>query len=303
MLLLPIFISIFKKINIKTVSSRNVFKDKKIELKFQQSGFVVLPLLNSTEINQLIDFYNNNPNSNSGQFHSTHFSKNRAYKRKVQQTIFSIFELHLKNLLLDYQLIFGNFMVKESGENSTMPLHADWTYVDENRFQSLGIWCPLVDTNAENGMLGVVPNSHQLKKNNRGPKIPSPFHDYNQYIIDNFGKLLPMKAGEVVIYDHRLLHFSPPNLSQKTRTAINIVASPKEAELFHYAVIKDPEIVEVFEVTNTDFFLEYDHFEQPDLISASKNLKLDVEKYTLDYLQSILKKKSLIELFLNFLRR
>jgi ectoine hydroxylase-related dioxygenase (phytanoyl-CoA dioxygenase family) len=38
-----------------------------------------------------------------------------------------------------------------------------------------------------------------------------------------------LKAGEVVIYDHRLFHGSLPNLSQETRPALNFTMKPKEA--------------------------------------------------------------------------
>lgn len=240
----------------------NIFLDTKLNANFNKFGYVKINLLDSFDVNSLLRFYFENPNNFNQGFHSTHFSKNRDYKRMVQEKILSTFVAPTKNYLTNYELNFGNFMVKESGERSMMPLHADWTYVDENKSVSLGIWCPLTDTNEKNGMLGVVPFSHNFEHNFRGPKIPSPFHDFNQYIIDNYGELIPVKAGEAIIYNHKTLHFSPENNSKETRVAINIVATPKEAPILHYANINDE--IRKYKVKNNDFFVEYDHFETPD---------------------------------------
>jgi hypothetical protein len=264
-----------------------------------------VPLLNADEVNELTTFYNNNKKLGSTNFHSTHFSKDRLFKRNVHEKIISVFEKPLKNILINYNLTFANFMVKELGENSVMPLHADWTYVDEAAFQSLGIWCPLTDTNEKNGMLGVVPCSHNFKPNKRGPKIPSPFHDFNQYIIDNYGKLLPVKAGEVVIYDHRTLHFSPPNLSNNTRIAINIVATPAEATLLHFANFGSLNEIECFQPKDSNFYVEYDHFEKPDQSENSVLLKQDVLLFTKGEVDAIFKQNTnkLFHFFLNFFNK
>lgn len=284
------------------MKKRQVFKDNKQEKIFQQQGYIVLPLLNFDEVNALSDFYVNNSPKNLSNFHSTHFSNNRLYKKQVQKHIFDVFDKHVTELFIDYQPVFGNFMVKEPGEGSIMPLHADWTYVDEKKHQSLAIWCTLTNTNQQNGMLGVVPKSHNFKITKRGPKIPSPFNEYNQYIIDNYGKLLPMKAGEIVVYDHRTLHFSPPNLSDTARIAINLVACPSEADIQHFTLLNNDEYFECFNVNSNDFFVEYDCFEKPSLASPVRTEKLVAENYTQTYIDSVLKNKSLLKNFLNFFK-
>ena len=246
---------------------RVVFKDAELEKSFQKFGFVKLPFLNKEEVNGLLLFYHNHNNAeiNSRGFQSTHFSKNREYKRKVQAEIGQLFSTKLSALLIDYKFVFGNFMVKNIGQESRMPIHADWTYVNEDQFQSLGIWCPLVDTTTLNGVLGVVPYSHKLDKNLRGPKIPNSFQKLDQYIIDNYGKMIPTRAGEIILYDHRLLHFSPPNESQDARVAINVVATPMEAEIFHFTVLDKEDEFNEYHVKEINFYVEYDHFEKPDL--------------------------------------
>jgi hypothetical protein len=280
-----------------------VFKDPTIEKLFQKNGFVVLPLLSKLEVEELLAFYEANPNDVTAGFHATHFSKNRPYKKRVHQQIIATFESGLSKLLSEYNLIFANFMVKETGDNSLMPLHADWTYVDEKQFQSLGIWCPLIDTNEYNGRLGVVPFSHHLKANNRGPKIPSPFVDHNDYIIEQHGTLLNVDAGSVVIYDHRLLHFSPANFSNTKRVSVNITATPTHAEVAHYAYFENTNTINKYNVSGSDFFLEYDHFEEPDFGKAIATFEVHIEPFDLNYIEGVLRPKRFFTTLKSFFKK
>lgn len=278
---------------------RVVFRNKEQEKSFQKFGFIKLPFLSKQEVKDLLLFYHkhNNAELHSSGFQSTHFSKNREYKRKVQTEIGQVFSGKLSTLLIDYKFVFGNFMVKNIGPESRMPIHADWTYVNEDQFQSLGIWCPLVDTTTLNGMLGVVPYSHNLDKNLRGPKIPNSFQKLDQYIIDNYGKMIPMKAGEIILYDHRLLHFSPPNESQDLRVAINVVATPLEAEIFHYTVLDREDEFNKYHVKEDNFYVEYDHFEKPDLGKIEGIYELKVPELSKAHIDQVLGKKGFLNRF------
>lgn len=270
-----------------------VFKSIQLEKKFQREGYLVLPLLSDQEVATLKDFFQEQYKVDFSGFHSTHFLKDSSLKAEVHHKITSVLEPHLQEYLLDYQPLFGNFMVKSIGENSRMPLHADWTYVDEEKFQSLGVWCPLVDTNQENGLLGVVPKSHLLKKNYRGPKIPTPFHDHNEYIIEHFGKLLKMNAGEVVIYDHRTLHFSPANKSKEVRPALNLVMVPAKAQLYHYLNKEHFPKIEKYEVKGSHFYFNYTHFEAPNADFLLGEIQDDWQPFSSEYLGKKLKKSKL----------
>lgn len=274
---------------------KSVFRDSAIEKSFQKNGYVVLPLLSKIEVKSLLDFYEANPNDVKEGFHATHFSKNRPYKKIVQQEILAAYQMGLHNLLNNYQLLFANFMVKEIGNNSVMPLHADWTYVDEKQFQSLGIWSPLIDTNEQNGMLGVIPSSHKFIENNRGPKITSPFVQLNDYIINKYGKLLKVDAGSVVIYDHRLLHYSNANLSDNKRVSVNISAAPLGVEIAHYSYFEEPNKVYKYEVLKSDFFLEYNHFEEPDNGKILEIYDLNIIPFEKKYIDQVLDSKNFFQ--------
>ena len=38
-------------------------------------------------------------------------------------------------------------MIKKSDPEKLIPLHADWTYVNESNYASAAIWVPFVDVN------------------------------------------------------------------------------------------------------------------------------------------------------------
>lgn len=258
-----------------------IFSDTATELKLLNNGYVVMPVLQDDEVSELLNFYHSigKPESKTG-FHSTHFYKDRDYKKKIHYRIKSTFAGWVAEYLKDMEILFCNFMVKESGCQSVMPLHTDWTFVDEKYYRSVGIWCPLTDTSAGNGALGVIPRSHSLPFNLRGPRIPTPFHDFNEAIITHSGKLLELKAGEAVIYDHRLMHYSPANLSGHTRVAVNIIVVPKNVPLVHYSIHDDPSVIHKYRVHSEEFYLNYDAFERPDNIGEHEKLQNPFFEFT-----------------------
>lgn len=272
-----------------------IFRDNTLNKQFLKQGYVVVSLLSNEKVEAVKDFYKSNRPAQAAGFHTTHFFSDVDYKEKVQETIENACSGKLQELLIDYKALFSNFMVKEPGENSRMPLHADWTYVDESNFISLGVWCTLVDTNKENGMLGVVPYSHNLKANFRGPQIPTPFHDFNEYVIKNYGKLLPMQAGEAVIYNHKLLHFSPANQSNEVRLAFNSVWVPKETQVVHYTMLNNE--IRKYKVNDKRFFICYSHFKEPQTLVVWEKVDERFNPISKSQIDSTLKPRRTFNLF------
>lgn len=273
---------------------RQAFVHSTYEKELNEKGYAVIPLLNCLEVQNVKAFYEQKKpadfDENQG-FHSTHFSRDRAYKKEVDTFLTGVFSTLLSEQLLGYKIKFCNFMVKEPGEGSIMPLHTDWTYVDESKFRSLALWVPLIDTRPQNGALGVVAGSHLLPAGIRGPKIPHPFHPFNERIIEHFGELIPMKAGEGLIYDHRLMHYSPPNLSETTRVAINVILTPEEALLFHYCKHDDENLIHEYSVEDDDFFVCYDAFDFPEKATQTKQFPAIPSAYSWGMIESVVKKK------------
>jgi hypothetical protein len=272
---------------------RKIFQNQNLENKISKNGYVVLDVFSEKEIQIFTTLFNEFSEEITEDFHSSHFSDKRSYKRKVNIEINQILKQKTSEILEKYEPIFSNFMVKKASSTNSMPLHADWTYVDESSFRSISCWIPLVDTTKENGTLGVIPYSHLFKTNFRGPRIPSPFHDNNEFIIQKYGKLIPMKKGQCIFYDHRLLHFSPPNNSDTIRPAINVVFTPLEASIYHFLQTESAKTLK-YTVSDLAFFTEYEHFKIPELFNDCKVIEQSIQNFSRKEIDTILKKNDSI---------
>jgi ectoine hydroxylase-related dioxygenase (phytanoyl-CoA dioxygenase family) len=244
---------------------RAIFASTELNFDFQRKGYIVIrELLNKEEIQQLLLTYENFKQEALSPFHTTHFSTNKHYKKVSHEVISKTVFSKASKYLNEYRPLFGNFMIKNPDPNVSLDIHSDWTYVDEDRFQSLAIWIPLVDTNENNGTFGLVEQSHKVTNKIRGPLIIESSRNKNEYWAKKYGTLLNMKAGDAVLYHHGLLHFSPPNKTNQTRPAINLTVVPKEAYCIHYCIPEGASEIEMYAVEGTDFYLNYTHFQRPD---------------------------------------
>ncbi len=258
-----------------------VFNNSLFQKNFDDKGYVLFPaLLNQEEVNLLLKLFADFRNQCSEAFHSTHFSKDVLYKKRVHDTIAELVAPKAAVYLNRYEPLFGNFMVKNPDPENFMPLHADWTYVDESEFHSAAIWIPLVDASEENGCFGVVEGSHKITNIIRGPGIyQSSSLERDKIWEKRYGKLIPMKAGDAIIYNHSLLHYSPANKTRETRPALNLTMVPKAAGYIHYCKPEGATEIEMYKVMESDFYIAYDNFQRPQTGVPVKTLSSDVVKY------------------------
>lgn len=200
----------------------------------------------------------------SGPFHTSHFSTNTVYKKEVHDLISGTVFPPTAPYLNDFSPLFGNFMIKNPDPAASMDLHADWTYVDELQYRSLAVWIPLVDVNIENGCFGVIEGSQKIANTIRGPLIRQSTRDHESEWEKRYGKLFPMKAGDAIFYDHALLHYSPANKTNKVRPALNLSMAPASAQWLHYCQPEGANEIDLYKVTNPDFYINYIHFQRPE---------------------------------------
>ncbi|MCZ2393627.1 MAG: phytanoyl-CoA dioxygenase family protein [Chitinophagales bacterium] len=240
---------------------RTIFKNPIFEKKLRTKGYVVLPFLDDEQLKTLQDaFYVSKPDINKG-FHSTSTNNNLEYRKKVNDLIQSIYYPLSQQLIDDYEPVYASFVVKEPGPEGNFPLHMDWSMVDERDAISLAFWTPLIDITTQNGALIVLEESHQIGLSFRGG--PYLFQVLESDSLPNVKlntRTLYLRAGEVVIYDHRLFHGSLANQTQETRPALNCTMKPKETTLIHYHQVGN-EIEK--HCVDIDFFTQYIMGENP----------------------------------------
>lgn len=243
------------------------FKDADLQREFWEKGFVKIKLFSETEIEEFKSFYNaQHPNNRFNtqeknvKYHFTFLDTNKEYKNRVFDFISSKVQPKLDEVLDNYEPLVINFVQKEPGLGE-VPVHQNWNFVDETKYVSVSVWCPLVDVEEVNGTIEVVEATHRLFRDVlRSPSIPWFFKGYERFIIEKYCRPVSVKAGEVLIFDDSIIHYSKPNRGTYNRLVIQVIAKPKEAQAKHYYMNKklfgyDMEEMDV----DKDFFLNFQY--------------------------------------------
>lgn len=238
-----------------------IFKDPNLQSQFESEGYVKIQLLSEKDIELLTQlFYKFHNNIIDNAFSASTFIGNIEEKLKIRDTLYPIFLPHFENIFKDYTYFGSSFLYKTPGKNSDLAPHQDWTIVDEKKHVAINIWTPLIDTNETNGTLYVVPKSQsQSVFSLRAPTIPFYFQNYFDTVIKC---ALPTnaKAGEAVILNQSLIHYSSSNNSDSIRIAITSGLKTKDAPmLFHYK--NEHNEIEQYEMPE-DFLLAFENFEK-----------------------------------------
>lgn len=266
-----------------------------IELPFKKElseiGYTVFDSLDEHIVSELRDFYHSIQSPQLSGFHPSMFWEDVEIKKKISNKISAVLENWVKENFPDFRILYGNFMVKESGENSIMKIHQDWSYVEETEYQSFAIWLPLNDLTQKNGALSMIPKSHLFKNHDRGPGVHCPFYENEEYLIQNFGKSLYLKKGQPVVWEHHLLHYSPPNLSEDTRIAVTAIIVPKDIPVYHYFKNEEKKLLEQFEI-EPDFYFNYKIGKRPEKFAKlTQQKKISTITFSKENLKTILTEK------------
>jgi hypothetical protein len=244
-----------------------VFRDQKLQEEFWEKGYVKLALFKPEEIEELKAFYaaqhpdsRFNEQEKNVKYHFTFLDTNKDYKNTVFNFISEKIQPKLDAYLADYEPLVINFVQKEPGLGE-VPVHQNWNFVDETKYVSVSVWCPLVDVAEINGTIELVDGTHKTFRDVlRSPSIPWFFTGYEDHIIKNYCKPIEVKAGEVLVFDDSIIHYSKPNQGTYNRLVIQVIAKPKEAQAKHYYMKKRLLGYDVEEMdVDKNFFLNFQY--------------------------------------------
>ena len=193
----------------------------------------------------------------------TFIDSNVQYKQEVFDRITAVFMPLINKYLVNYQPIIANYIHKSSHKGE-VPLHQNWAFVDESKYTSVSIWCPLVDSNEENGTLQVVPGSHKRFAPVRGPLIPWELEHLKDDIINDFMVPMNIRAGQAVILDDSIIHYSAPNKTDGLRLAIQLIMIPPNTSSIHYHMVNEngKSEIKMYEV-DRDFYMAFHPWQKP----------------------------------------
>jgi len=249
---------------------RPIFKNTLLEETFRKSGYVVVDFMNSEEVQQVEAIVDSLREERleidvniEASYKLSFFVDNPEYRKRVFDRISDFCQPLLDAYLNDYEPLMVNTFDKEPGSGE-VPVHQNWTFVDEERYRSVSIWIPLVDVTRENGTMELVPGSHLGVSLFRGPLIPWVFSDIVDTIKQKYMVPLNLKVGQAAIIDDAILHYTSQNDTETIRATVQIIAKPQEASAIHYhRPSEDSQHLEVFEI-NSDFFQRFKMYSTPE---------------------------------------
>lgn len=137
---------------------------------------------------------------------------------------------------------FAPFLVaattKGVGSDRPIKFHQDWTYTDERVTPTYFAWCPLVDVDATNGGLRVVPGSHRWATGLRASRTL----EATEHLQEEFAARsvpVPLRAGQALLFHPATLHGSGPNPTGAPRPAVTVASAPVGAEFVHFHLDED----------------------------------------------------------------
>jgi hypothetical protein len=237
---------------------RKIFNSEAHENAFRKDGYLVLDFVSPKEADALHKFYLDNELENKEAFFTTTSPLDIPYRIKMDQGIRQITDLKIAELFVDYETLYASFIIKKRGFKGKIGLHADWQFVEEPAYSAINIWIALTDLSHRTGTLKVIPGSQNDVQQLRGPNY---MLAEEHYAKEQQLKTLPLKKGQAVIYDARLLHASANNLLKDKRIAASALVVPKEAEIwYHYFDEKNNQVPLHSHKVTKHFYLENCNF-------------------------------------------
>jgi len=247
--------------------TRDALRDPRLEAQLRDVGYVKVRLLDpdtlaatAAELDQLRPddgFAPDGTGLNRSTYHCTFLDTNLEYKERAQELIRRVYQPLIDEYVIDYRILTGNFYVKMPG-TGRFQIHQNWPTTEDLALTTLTVWAPFHDTDYTNGTLCVVPGSHKIVPDVASPQRPPFFASFEDELIDHHLVPMELEAGEALIFDDSLLHWSPENRSDAPRRAVQIETVPAEAPtvLYHLGEHDGAERWDLYEVDDR-FFIDH----------------------------------------------
>lgn len=234
------------------------FHDITKQQEFERDGYTIIDLLSVEKVDAVKKFYLENKEAHlevKEKMHSTCDTNNLQLIYQTDEFIQKQILPEVKKHLKSFTPLFGSFLVKEPGNGSETGFHQDPTLVNKPEYVSANIWIALQDTNRKNGNLKLVRGSHRL-----GdilvvtPQFPVIFEKFKGD-IGKYASEIPVKEGQAIVLNNKLIHGATPNLTQQERIATILAVKSEAAKfVFHYLEPNsDFDKIEQYELTRDSF--------------------------------------------------
>lgn len=209
-----------------------MLSDPRLAQDYARDGYVTVQLLDAdgvAAVRAIRERHGAAPGDpGTGLFNDT-WSTDREYKRAVSRALSDAMGTAVADTLVGHRILGLVHIVKWPGEAGRVPAHRDPSFVDESVHRSVAVWCALEDLGPDDGVLRVVPGSHLLDSGVRVHQAPENLYPDVDAHSEELSVAVPLRAGEAIVYDHRLIHLSDPIGGARERTVVAGVMTPSAA--------------------------------------------------------------------------
>lgn len=211
-----------------------VLRDDRLDRRLQRDGFVVFDLVDPDVVAPLREEFGSLRGWEGHGFQSDLVVPDTDLRRAISTTIAATLDDHVTPLFDGYRPFLRNFLCKHPDPASDLYIHRDWMYVDERSGDHTYVaWVPLEDVDGANGQLRVLRGSHHLDESLRGTELIAPWLDHTAVIEERLLSV-PVRSGQCIVFDNRLVHSSWPNLTERPRVVAAVGMRPEHAPLVHF---------------------------------------------------------------------
>jgi ectoine hydroxylase-related dioxygenase (phytanoyl-CoA dioxygenase family) len=250
-----------------------IFKETTTQIGLNKNGYIIIKdFLDFEQVKNFNKIFNSTCDLSrySGMARYTSMEKESLHNRNMISNIIQInIRPLLDELLINYKCPIFQYFVKMSKSDGNVGLHTDTTLLLNPQIEShYGLWLPLQNVNEYNGALKVIPKSHTwyngvYTNSNTWPFLP---------FIDKIEKKaisLDLKAGDLVVFDNRLIHGSTYNASNNPRICIAGRVTHKHSQYYSFFKEKNSvdDLINVYKEAD-DFYLNK-HFKGDKEISLT----------------------------------
>jgi hypothetical protein len=236
-----------------------IFLDEQAERDFARDGYAVVRLVTAEEATALLDGLATlrNPSGRNGKRSGLYVSfmdSDRDQRRRIYHFFRDALSPRIDRVLDGYKVLAATLLDKPAGDGD-MALHRDWWMSADTEDRNLIVWCPLVDTDDTNGTIRLVVGSHRLIPDLSAPHGGAYYAPYQEALMKR-ARSIPLRAGEALIFDATILHWSPVNGSGRARPAVNLMCLPNAAVPVFYKAQSSPEgpRFELFDMSDEGYY-------------------------------------------------
>jgi hypothetical protein len=225
------------------------------QAELDDAGWTIVPLLEPDELSAvraLLSASTPAPGDPRTGLFNDSWSTDADHKQRISAGLKAVVDPALARWVTPHRTPMLGSIVKWPGERGEVVAHRDPTFVDEQRYRSVGVWCAIDVTDAGNGTLELLAGSHR-------DAAPARVHQARANLADEHRAegyvAVDLAPGEALIYDHRVLHRSAPIGGAEPRVVVSGPLIPAGATL-RYAVDAGDGTAALVEVDD-GFFLDH----------------------------------------------